>query len=154
MSNQNGLVFFPQNISQSKQPLSLRVRISELLLYMSYEAANPFCDTYLRLSSALSSLIFHLFSELDVIFQRFEHAGHRLGAIMLTEGFYSYAQYNLEYRIIHVESYIVINLHFGPLGDLQEANPPPISCCQVYFSTLINDLQNDRSRHSFFFLCF
>lgn len=53
---------------QSKQPLSLRVWISELLLYTSYEAANPFCDTYLRLSSALSSLISHLFLELDVIF--------------------------------------------------------------------------------------
>lgn len=45
-----------------------------------------FCDTCLRLSSVLSSLIFHLFSELDVIFQRFEHAGHRLGAVMLTGG--------------------------------------------------------------------
>lgn len=44
------------------------------------------CDTCLRLSSALSSLIFHLFSELDVIFQRFERAGHRLGAVMLTGG--------------------------------------------------------------------
>lgn len=123
-----------------------------LLLSISCEAANPFLWylPYLRLISALSSLISHLFSELDVIFQRFEHAGHRLGTIMLTESFYSYAQWNLEYRIIHVESYIVINLLFCSLCDLSEANRPPIRCGKVRISILINDLQNDRLRHSFF----
>lgn len=39
MSNQYGLVFIPL---KSKQPLSLRARISELPLYMSCAAANPF----------------------------------------------------------------------------------------------------------------
>lgn len=64
----------PQNISVQTASIS-EIVISELLLCMSCEAANPSCDAHPRLSSALSSLISHLFSESAVIFTRSQQCG-------------------------------------------------------------------------------
>lgn len=65
-------------------------------------------------------------------------------------GFYCSTQWNVECRIIHVESDTVINLHFSPSppSGLYEPNPHPGSRCKVWFFTLINDLHKDRSRSS------
>lgn len=117
------------------------------------QTAKPFGDIYLRLWSALSSLNFPfiLWAGCDIL--EIVHGVHRLWSIMLMPSFYSYAEWSLEYRIICIGSYIVVNLHFNPLSDLWETNPHPISYHKAYFSALINDLQNNRSG-AFFHACF